>query len=163
MRRCCFLPLLSPAGELWRERIAAPPPVDSNHSNNSYELCNLFFISAVPPTAFCPAADNDNSSSCPALVHQYKSSFPSIILIRTLRAADAPSPPSITNWKLAEFRKKNNEIEKNLLPDHPYSHCVSSRVCRITLPFLCECSVETALKKSEKIDDFGWYWLSSLL
>ena len=33
------------------ERIAAPPPVDSNHSNNSYELCNLFFISAVPPTA----------------------------------------------------------------------------------------------------------------
>ena len=61
----------------------------------------------------CPAADNDNSSSCPALVHQYKSSFPSIILIRTLRAADAPSPPSITNWKLAEFRKKQWNRKKS--------------------------------------------------
>ena len=159
MRRCCFLPLLSPAMErellLLLLSIPITPTTAMNYvTSSSFLLCRR---------RRCPAADNDNSSSCPALVHQYKSSFPSIILIRTLRAADAPSPPSITNWKLAEFRKKQWNLKKNLLPDHPYSHCVSSRVCRITLPFLCECSVETALKKSEKIDDFGWYWLSSLL
>ena len=108
MRRCCFLPLLSPAMErellLLLLSIPITPTTAMNYvTSSSFLLCRR---------RRCPAADNDNSSSCPALVHQYKSSFPSIILIRTLRAADAPSPPSITNWKLAEFRKKTMKSKK---------------------------------------------------